>query len=102
MSGCAQRSIGSDGMALQRGVLMPEWRSMGTWQRVVERSSVVNGLRPGSLEEIIYLSAAQEVIPDKPMHLVFFPFLHVLFSRCIAERSLLAADWKKFVCILPL
>jgi len=60
VSGCAQRSIGSNGMALQRGVLMPEWRSMGTWQRVVERSSVVNGLRPGSLEEIIYLSAAQE------------------------------------------
>ena len=102
VSGCAQRSIGSDGVALQRGVLMPKRKSMGTWQRVVERSSGVNGLRPDSLEESINLSAAQEVIPGKPMLLAFFPFLHLLFSRCIAERSLLAADWKKFVCILPL
>jgi len=44
------------------GVLVPRWRSTGTWQRVVERSSVVIGERRCSLEESTCLSAAQEAI----------------------------------------
>ena len=86
VSGCAQRSIGSDGVALQRGVLMPRRRSIGTWQWVVEQSNVVTGERHSSLEEVNCLSAVQETILGEPKHLSSFPFLHLLFSLFLAER----------------
>jgi len=62
-----------------------------------EEASRENHMSGGSLEESTCLSAAQEAIPGEPTHLASFPFLHLLFSRCLAERSLLAADWKKLV-----
>ena len=48
---------------------------------------MVTGERRGSLEDGTCLSAAQEEILSEPTHLAYFPFLHLLFSRLLAEWS---------------
>jgi len=49
--------------------------------------SMVTGERRGSLEDGTCLSAAQEEILGEPTYLAYFPFLHLLFSRLLAEWS---------------